>query len=108
MGTMTFQLPSGLASDASRGLERTSMAGGPDNMPWPTQVRLRANQLAVCHSMEDNGSGYLVVPWTIPGRGQLMGTSATLMERSAPYNLLLELARGKVNQVRCQASDWRA
>ena len=29
------------------------------------------------------------------------------MERAAPYRLLLELARGKVNQVRCQAADWR-
>src|SRR5262249_43314169 len=53
-------------------------------------------------------SGYLIVPWTIDGRGQMMGTSATLIERSRPYNLLVELARGKVNQVRCQAFDWRA
>jgi hypothetical protein len=36
-----------------------------------------------------------------------MGTSATLMNRAAPYRLLLELARGKINQVRCQAADWR-
>lgn len=107
MGTLTFLLPSKLASDASRGLEWACMAGGPDNMPWPTQAWLQANQLFVSHTMEDNGSGYLVVPWTIPGFGQLMGTSATLMERSAPYNLLLELARGKVNQVRCQASEWK-
>jgi hypothetical protein len=37
-----------------------------------------------------------------------MGTSATLIERPRPYNLLVELARGKVNQVRGQAFDWRA
>jgi hypothetical protein len=108
MGTMTFQLPSGLAGDAAACLERTCVAGAPDNMPWATQVRLRANQLVVSHHMDDNGSGYLVVPWALPGFGQLMGTSATLMERPAPYNLLLELARGKVNQVRCQANDWQA
>src|SRR5262249_29578867 len=47
-------------------------------------------------------------PWALPGLGHLMGTSATLMERPAPYNLAVELARGKVNQVRCQAHDWRA
>jgi hypothetical protein len=38
----------------------------------------------------------------------MMGTSATLIERDRPYNLLVELARGKINQVRCQAFDWRA
>jgi len=36
-----------------------------------------------------------------------MGSSATLMERMRPYVLLAELARGKVNQMRCQAADWR-
>ena len=37
-----------------------------------------------------------------------MGATATLMERPHPYQLLVELARGKVNQLRCQASDWQA
>jgi hypothetical protein len=36
-----------------------------------------------------------------------MGATATLMERPQPYQLLVELARGKVNQLRCQASDWQ-
>ncbi len=35
-----------------------------------------------------------------------MALSATLMERLAPYHLPLELARGKINQVRGQAADW--
>src|SRR5262249_46647914 len=43
-----------------------------------------------------------------PPFGRLMGTSATLMERPAPYQLLVELTRGKVNQVRSQAADWAA
>src|SRR5262249_15997103 len=42
------------------------------------------------------------------GAGQLMCTSATLMERPLPYQFLLELARGKINQLRCQAADWKA
>ncbi len=105
MGTMTFQLPSSTA-DALRELKRTCMAGGPDNMPWPTELRFTANQLTVSRVVDE--SGYLIVPWTIDGRGRMMGTSATLIERSRPYNLLVELARGKVNQLRCQAFDWRA
>jgi len=107
MGTLTFQIPAGLSRDAVRELERTCMAGGPDNMPWPTELRFTSNnQLIVTRAVEE--SGYLVAPWPIEGFGQLMGTSATLMERPREYNLLVELTRGKVNQVRCQLADWQA
>jgi hypothetical protein len=82
------------------------MAGGPDNMPWPTDLHFAGGQLSVSRVVDE--SGYLVVPWTIDGHGRIMGTSATLIERDRPYNLLVELARGKVNQVRGQAFDWRA
>lgn len=106
MGTMTFQLPASLPADAARELKRTCMAGGPDNMPWPTGLHFAPGQMSVNRVVDE--SGYLVVPWPVDGRGLMMGTSATLIERPRPYNLLVELARGKVNQVRCQASDWRA
>ena len=48
-------------------------------------------------------SGSLVVPWEIDGAGRLMGSSATLIERPEPYRLSVELARGKINQLRSQA-----
>jgi len=105
MGTMTFQMPAGLSAEAVRELERTCMAGGPDNMPWPTELHFGPDRLGVTRGVDE--SGYLVAPWRVEGFGQLMGTSATLMERAHPYQLVTELARGKVNQVRCQAADWR-
>jgi hypothetical protein len=105
MGTMTFQLPVNLPADAARELKRTCMAGGPDNMPWPSGLQFTPGQMGVSRVVDE--SGFLVVPWPIDGRGLMMGTSATLIERPRPYNLLVELARGKVNQVRSQASDWR-
>lgn len=106
MGTMTFQLPASLSADAARELKRTCMAGGPDNMPWPSELHFTPGQLSVSRVVDE--SGFLLVPWQIDGRGLLMGTSATLIERPQAYNLVVELARGKVNQVRCQAFDWRA
>lgn len=106
MGTMTFLLPAGITPEASRELERACVAGGPDSMPWPTGVRLAPSELAVQRSVNESGS--LVVPWTIDSRGQLMGSSATLMERDPAYRLVIELARGKVNQLRTQVWDWRA
>src|ERR1700680_4665121 len=100
MGTMTFQLPLSTA-DTVRELKRTCMAGGPDNMPWPTELQFTAGTGAAAPplltgSRAVDESGYLVVPWTIDGRSQMMGSSATLIERARPYNLLVELARGKL------------
>jgi hypothetical protein len=106
MGTMSFQLPASLPADSAKELERTCVAGGPDNMPWPTELRLKPDMLAASRTVDE--SGYLVVPWSVDKVGRLMGTTATLMERPEPYNLLVELARGKVNQLRCQAADWKA
>jgi hypothetical protein len=105
MGTLTFQLPAGLPRDAARELERACLAGGPDNMPSPTAVRLAGDQLIMSRQVDE--SAYLIAPWAIDDLGLLASTSATLMERPAPYNLVVELARGKLNQVRAQASDWR-
>jgi hypothetical protein len=103
---MTFQLPAGLPRESARELERACLAGGPDNMPWPTEQLFRGNQLTLQRAVDE--SGYLVAPWAIDGVGQLMGASGTLMERPAPYHLVVELARGKINQVRCQSADWQA
>jgi len=106
MGTMTFQLPADLPADWARELERACVIGGPDNMPWPTQVKASSSQLTIRRDVDESGS--VLVPWPIAGAGRLMTASATLMERDAPYQLAVELARGKINQLRCQASDWRS
>jgi hypothetical protein len=106
MGTMTFQLPTDASADAVLELEHSFLAGGPDNMPWVTLVQPGApDQLQLVRSVEE--SGYLSAPWSLHDGGLVMATSGTLMERARPYNILIELARGKVNQVRCQEADWR-
>jgi GH35 family endo-1,4-beta-xylanase len=105
MGSLTFQLPAGLAKDAARELERACLAGGPDNMPSPTELRHNGDQLVMSRTTDE--SGYLVAPWAIDGVGILASTSATLMERQVPYDLLIELARGKLNQLRSKVSEWK-
>jgi hypothetical protein len=106
MGIMTFQLPAGLAQDSVRELERSCLVGGPDNMPWNCAVSIRQGRLQIERMVED--SGYLAAPWPIQQAGQFIGQSATLMERAAPYQFLVEMARGKVNQIRTQANEWQA
>ena len=63
------------------------------------------NQIQIVRPVEE--SGYLSAPWGIDDGSLLMASTGTLMERQRPYHLLVELARGKVNQVRCQEADWR-
>jgi len=88
--------------------ERTELLGayitGLDRIPWPTETRFEQGQL-VCRR-EASESGVLHVPWRIEGRGTLMLHTATLLEREEPYQLLVELARGKWGQVRRHMGDW--
>src|SRR5881227_2804895 len=82
MGIMIFQLPSALADDTIRQeLERSSVTGGQDNMPYPTDAVVEAQCLIVSRCVKESGN--LQVPWRIEGAGQLMTSSATLMERAA-------------------------
>jgi hypothetical protein len=104
MGKLSFLIPSGLPIEATSELERASMAGGQDNMPYATTVVVDPGQLEVSRKVDE--SGYLMAPWLVEGAGLVMTGTATIIERPQPYHLALELARGKVNQVRGQAADW--
>jgi hypothetical protein len=106
MGAMTFLLPPALSSDLTPELERACVCGGPDNMPWPTEVRVEPGRLTVRRDVDESGA--LVVPWDVDGAGRIMAMTSTLIEQTLPYQFRLELARGKVNQIRCQAADWQA
>ena len=104
MGMMIFQLPANLSGEALDELERASVAGGQDHMPYSTQILLDEGRLMLSRPVDE--SGCLLAPWEVAGVGRLMVSSATLMERLLPYHFQLELARGKVNQLRGQTSDW--
>lgn len=80
------------------------MTGGYDLAPMPTRRRLDSTRLTLTRDV--NESGYLTTCWPLPSNGCPVLLSATLRERQEPYHLLTELARGKLNQVRCQLADW--
>ncbi len=52
-------------------------------------------------------SGKLHLPWSVPGRGNPVVSTTSLPEREQPYILPLELARGKLAEVREQAAAWQ-
>jgi hypothetical protein len=104
MGLMHFLLPSRLSAESARQLTRAYVTAGPEGMPAPTQAQIQGGVLAIQRSVGDSGS--LHVPWSVSENGQLILATGTLIERPHPYHLLVELARGKVNQVRSMACDW--
>ncbi len=85
--------------------ERAYMTGS-DQIPWQCRIRLNDGELTVERHVTDSGKFH--IPWPVPGHGEIVLATATLMERDRPYQLLVELARGKINQVRNQIADWQS
>lgn len=104
MGSMTFLLPNPVSPAAEAAVRRACFAGGYDQTPVPTRVEIDGPRLVVSRGISE--SGYLLVPWPVEPIGSYVTTTATLRERPEAYSLLVELARGKLNQVRTQSADW--
>ncbi len=102
MGQFKFRLPPGSSSEADL---RRAYVTGQDRTPARGRVELRAGLLIV--HREASESGRLHVPWPVPGFGRPFLGTATLAERPEPYDLAVELARGRLNEVRNQCADWR-
>ena len=103
MGVFKFQLPSQDLARLRPHL-RKAYVTGQDRTPSRLDVELRSGVL-VCHR-DTNESGRLFVPWFVEGLGVLIIGTATLGERFEPYDLAVELARGRLNEVRNQLADW--
>jgi hypothetical protein len=104
MGVLKFQLTS--PDLASRLAElRKAFLTGLDRTPTRLAVEVR-DGLVTCHR-DGSESGRLFVPWPVDGYGTPIVGTATLVERPEPYRLAVELARGKLNDVRNQLADWR-
>ena len=103
MGVMKFRLPS---SEPAHRLPdyRKAYITGLDRTPGRLAVEMRNGMISCVRDSPE--SGRLFVPWPIEGHGTPIVGTATLAERSAPYMLAVELARGKLNDIRNQLSDW--
>ncbi len=79
---------------------------GRDRFHWQSRTQITPDGLTVERAVSD--SGYFSLPWQVNGHGEMTLSTAWLVERAKPYDLQLELARGKLNQVRNQLNDWMA
>jgi hypothetical protein len=77
---------------------------GADGRVFSTQIEVTGN-LVTCRRSSGE-SGRLNVAWPVKGFGRPVISTASLPEREEPYLLPLELARGKIAQLRDQISAW--
>jgi hypothetical protein len=103
MGVLKFRLnPPDLATrvpDLAR-----AYVTGQDRTPGRVVVDVRPGLLTI--NRPNPESARVNVPWPVPGFGTPVISTATLAERPEPYDLGVELARGRLNDVRNQAADW--
>ncbi|MFO0956112.1 MAG: hypothetical protein U0800_01455 [Isosphaeraceae bacterium] len=103
MGSLSFRLPANLGPERRAELRRGYVTGL-DRVPERIGVEFRDNLLIVHRDRIESGRVHL--PWLIDGFGLTLVSTATLVERETPYSMILELARGKLNDVLNQAADW--
>lgn len=102
MGLMRFLVaaPDRISED----LLRQAYLTGIDRTPWPVRAEVKDGVLNLEREVSDSAA--VQVPWWVEGHGLLALSTGTLLEQSTPYLLPVELARGVVNQLRNQLSDW--
>jgi len=86
-------------------VERAYMAGL-DCVPTPCHKSWEEEHILRMERAIDE-SGNFFIPWHVDGHGELLLSTASLMERELPYILPLELARGTVNRLRTRADVWQ-
>jgi hypothetical protein len=104
MGVMHFLVPrrDRVGADAA---QRAYFAGI-DEVPWLTRVQWNDKGLSVERTEFESGNFF--VPYVVEGRGELMLSTASLMERATPYHLHVEIARGTLNRLRNQIAAFAA
>ena len=105
LGVMRFEVhPASILEDWPE--VHRAFITGIDQSAWPTRVEVIGNEI-LCRRQTAE-SGKLNVSWPVEGFGRPMITTASLPEKIGNYNLTIELARGKIVQVRNQLAVWQA
>lgn len=77
---------------------------GADGRIFPTRIELQDNIIGCRRTSAESAKFHVV--WPVEGFGRIVLPTASLPENEKPYLLAVELARGKIVQVRNQAATW--
>ncbi|MGB9623360.1 MAG: endo-1,4-beta-xylanase [Phycisphaerae bacterium] len=77
---------------------------GSDGVPLRAEIEFRDGEI-VCTKRAPGPAG-LALLWPVKGCGRILLESARLPERDKPYNLHLELARGRLMRIDQKREEW--
>ena len=96
------------AQHNGQAVSEMSLAGtylvGSDGVPLRAEMEFRDSQI-VCAKRADGPAG-LALLWPVAGCGAMLIETGRLMERERPYNLTLELVRGRLTRINQKREDW--
>ncbi len=72
----------------------------------PLRADLEMHDARICCQKRADGPAGLAVMWPVSGSGCLLLETSRLPERERPYNLPLELVRGRLMRINQKREDW--
>ena len=78
---------------------------GFDGRVFPTRIEVDGNEIICRRHASDSGKFHIC--WPLEGVGRPVVHTCSLPERREPYLLPLELARGKISEIRDQLGAWQ-
>ena len=103
MGLIRFAVhPASLLSDWPE--VHSGYLTGADGRIFPTRIEILDNLIGCRRTSSESVKFH--VAWPVQNFGRIIIPTASLPEREEPYLLAVELARGKIVQVRNQSAQW--
>jgi hypothetical protein len=102
MGEFKFRLPADWELESRQA--KSIHVIGLDGIPWPCRVSENGKVLSILRNRDESGKVFIAYPFAEYGEFTI-GTG-TLCERSNPFPIMVELARGTLNRLRNQISIW--
>lgn len=103
MGLIRFVVPPAELQADWPEVQRGYLSGA-DGRVYPTRIEVEGPVVGCRRSSSESSKFH--VAWPVPGFGRPVLQTTSLPERDEPYLLPLELARGKIVQIRNQSAAW--
>ena len=103
MGVLRFTIPESMNVENWPEIQQAYMCGY-HGRAYPLKIDVSHTDIHCRRHVSE--SGRFFVAWPVEGFGRPVLRTGSLMERTAPYLLPVELARGKLCQLRDQHGQW--
>lgn len=77
---------------------------GSDGVPLRAEIELAGNEL--CCAKRVDGPAGISLPWPVNEAGVIMLDTSRLTDREKPYNLAVELTRGRLMRISQKREEW--